>query len=257
MKIRVFLAIIGESLRFALQSIRSNLTRTLLSLFGVTIGVFCIISIFTLVDSLEFSIKESVSKFGDNVIFVHKWPWGFSSDYPWWKYVNRPEIKYQDMQVLQKKFTGGETMCFSTRSSDEKLSFGNNSAEGIIVLAVSHDYEKIVTLNYDAGRYFTEDESQRGDKAVIIGYEVARTLFSSPENAIDQKIQMMNRKLTVIGVLSKEGKALGIGSDQDKQVIVPLNFLRSLSNVNNEQFGPTLMVKGKPGQSLDHGYFRA
>jgi putative ABC transport system permease protein len=241
----------AESLRFAFHSIRSNLTRTLLSLMGVTIGVFCIISIFTLVDSLELSIRDSISRFGDNVIFVHKWPWGFSSDYPWWKYINRPEIKYQEMQVLQKRFTGADAICFSTRSSNEKLTYTNNSAESITVLGVSYDYSKIVALNFDNGRYFTEDESQRGDRVVILGYEVAKSLFNDPDKAVDQKIQMMGRKMKVIGILSKQGKALGIGSEQDKQVLVPLNFLRAISNINNEQFGPTIMVKGKKGESLD------
>jgi putative ABC transport system permease protein len=241
----------GESLRFALQSIRANLTRTLLSLLGVTIGVFCIISIFTLIDSLEFSIRDSVSKFGDNVIFVQKWPWGFSSDYPWWKYMNRPEIKYQDLQQLQKRFTKAEAISFSTMSPNEKLSYRDNSAEGISVLGVSQDYSRILTLNFDYGRFFTEEESQRGDKVVLLGYEVAKTLFINPENAVDKKIRMMNRYLTVIGVMSKQGKALGIGSQQDNQVIVPLNFLRSLSNINSQEFGPTIMVKGVKGASLD------
>jgi putative ABC transport system permease protein len=245
------LAILGESLRFAFQNIRANLMRTLLSLFGVTIGVFCIISIFTLVDSLEISIRDSISRFGDNVIFVHKWPWGFASDYPWWKYVNRPEIKYQDMLLLQKRFKGAEAICFSTRSAGEKLTIGNNSAEGVIVLGVTNDYSRIVALNYLNGRYFTDDESQRGDKVIILGYEVAKSLFTNPENALDQKIQVMNRKLRVIGVLNKEGKALGIGSDQDQQVVVPLSFVRSLSDVNGENFGPTIMVKGLKDESLD------
>jgi len=241
----------GESLRFAFHNIRANVTRTLLSLVGVTIGVFCIISIFTLVDSLELSIRDSISRFGDNVIIVNKWPWIFSSEYPWWKYINRPEITYHDMTELQKRFTSAEAICFSTRSSDEKLSFGSNSVEGITVLAVTPEYSDIIALNYLGGRYFTEDESQQGARVVILGYEAAKGLFTDPENAVGRQITIMNRKLKVIAVLNKEGKALGIGADQDKQVIVPLNFVRSLSNVNNEQFGPTIMVKGHKGQSLD------
>jgi putative ABC transport system permease protein len=241
----------GESLKFAFQSIRSNLTRTLLSLMGVTIGVFCIISIFTLIDSLESSIKSAVSRFGDNVVFVQKWPWAFSRDYPWWKYMNRPEISYQDMQILQKRFTDMEAMCFTTTTQSEKLVYKNNSAEGASVMGVSYDYYKIMTLNFENGRYFTEDESQRGDKVVILGYQVARTLFNNPEEAIDQKIQMLNRKMKVVGVLAKEGQTLGFESNQDKGVIVPVNFIRSLSNVNSQQYGPTIMVKGKPREDID------
>jgi putative ABC transport system permease protein len=82
LKLRVFIAILNESLRFAYQNIRANLLRTLLSLLGVTIGVFCIISILTLVDSIEYNFKQSVSKVGSDVIYMQKWPLIFESEYP-------------------------------------------------------------------------------------------------------------------------------------------------------------------------------
>ncbi len=241
----------GESLRFSLQNIRANLLRTGLSLFGITIGVFCIIGILTLVDSLEMNIRDSISKFGDNVIFVHKWPWGFSSDYPWWKYINRPEVNYNDMQNLQKNFKGAEAMSFSASLQGEKLTAGSNSVENITVAGVTQDYYKIVNVSYEAGRYFSDEESQQGSKVIVLGYEVAKSLFNTPANAIDKNVSVMKRQLRVIGVISKQGKALGIGSDQDKQVLVPFNFMRSMADINSKNFSPVIMVKGKPKQSLD------
>jgi len=251
LKISVFLAIMGESLGFALQNIRANMLRTLLSLLGVTIGVFCIISIFTLVDSLEMNIRDSISKFGDNVIFVHKWPWAFSSEYPWWKYVNRPEVSYKDMVILQKNFKGAEAMCFSAALGGEKLTAGANTTEGISISGITEDYPKIVNLTYEAGRYFSDQESQQGDKVIVLGYDVAKSLFKTPEEAIDKKIEVMKRQLRVVGVLSKQGKALGIGSDQDKQVLVPFNLMRSLYDISSKSFSPAIMVKGKTNESLD------
>jgi len=225
--------------------------RTLLSLLGVTIGVFCIISIFTLVDSLEMNIRDSISKFGDNVIFVHKWPWAFSSDFPWWKYINRPEVSYKDMQVLQKNFTQADAMCFSASLQGEKLTAGTNSAEGITVAGVTSDYYKIVNTGFEAGRFFSDEESQQGDKVIVLGYDVAKSLFNTPQQAINKNVEVMKRKMRVIGVIAKQGKALGIGSDQDKQVIVPFNFMRSMADINSKNFSPVIMVKGKPNESLD------
>ena len=62
-----------ESFRFAWQALRSNLLRTTLSLLGVTIGIFAIIAVFTIVDSMQRSIKESLGSLGTNVVYIQKW----------------------------------------------------------------------------------------------------------------------------------------------------------------------------------------
>ena len=85
----ILLKILQESFRFAIQALIGNKLRTLLSLLGVTIGIFAIISVFAVVDSLERNIRSSVESLGDNVVFVNKWPWSMGEDYPWWKYYQR------------------------------------------------------------------------------------------------------------------------------------------------------------------------
>ncbi|HXC03824.1 MAG TPA: ABC transporter permease, partial [Bacteroidia bacterium] len=87
----LFFTLFKESLLFALTALRVNRLRTVLSLLGVTIGIFAIIFVFTALDSLEKKLRDSVASLGDNVVFVQKWPWTFGPDYPWWKYINRPE----------------------------------------------------------------------------------------------------------------------------------------------------------------------
>ena len=87
----LFIRLIFESLRFALNELRVNLMRTFLSLLGVTIGIFAIIGVLTVVDSLENSIKASLAFIGESVIRVDQFPWDFDDpDYPWWKYFKRP-----------------------------------------------------------------------------------------------------------------------------------------------------------------------
>ncbi|NNC86520.1 MAG: ABC transporter permease, partial [Bacteroidia bacterium] len=87
---RTKINLILESIIFAFQALRTNALRTVLSLLGVTVGIFAIISVFTVVDALERNVRTSVESLGDNVIYIQKWPWGFTSDYPWWKYWQRP-----------------------------------------------------------------------------------------------------------------------------------------------------------------------
>ena len=74
-----------ESFLFAWDALKSNLLRTILSLLGVTVGIFSIIAVFTIVDSLEANIRSSLDFVGDKVIYVQKWPFAFGADFAWWK----------------------------------------------------------------------------------------------------------------------------------------------------------------------------
>ncbi len=101
----IYLRLIAESFRFAWQALRANVLRTFLSLLGVTIGIFAIIAVFTLVDSLERNVRDSMSFIGDKVIYVQKWPWAFGSSYPWWKYFQRPEPTIREFRQIEDRLT--------------------------------------------------------------------------------------------------------------------------------------------------------
>ena len=74
-KMKIFLKLLSESFRFALHEILVNKVRTLLSLLGITIGIFSIIAVFTIFDSMELVIRDSINSLGNDVLFVQKWPW--------------------------------------------------------------------------------------------------------------------------------------------------------------------------------------
>ena len=102
----LLIRLITESFRFAYSSLVINKLRTILSLLGITIGIFCIISVFTIIDSLEKTIRESMSKLGSNVIYVQKWPWApppGETEYPWWKYLNRPVPTLSETQEILRR----------------------------------------------------------------------------------------------------------------------------------------------------------
>ncbi|MEX0883928.1 MAG: ABC transporter permease, partial [Cyclobacteriaceae bacterium] len=109
--------LIWESFRFAMQALKANLTRTILSLLGVTVGIFAIIAVFTLVDSLERNIKDSLSFLGNDVIRVDRFP--FNSDrqnYPWWKYFRRPPGNISEYQFLREKLNSAEGVTISANA---------------------------------------------------------------------------------------------------------------------------------------------
>ncbi len=236
----IILKLIRESYIFAFQSIKTNKTRTILSLSGITIGIFSIISIFTVFDSMERSIHSSIDSLGDNVLFVQKWPWSMGGEYPWWKYWQRPEPKMQDLKQIQKRSQTAEASSLMLQVS-RNIKFQNTTIENVQILAVTQNYNKTMPFDLQQGRYFTHIESNSGSNVVIIGSEIAENLFGQAD-ALEKRIKIFGRKMVVIGVIKKEGEDL-FGNSSDDIVIVPYNFSRTVLDVKN--IGSTIIVKAK------------
>ncbi|GAB5556719.1 MAG: ABC transporter permease [Schleiferiaceae bacterium] len=239
--------LLKESFDFALQALIVNKLRTILSLLGITVGIFAIITVYSAVDSLEANIRNSVSSLGNNVVYVQKMPWGGGGEYKWWKYINRPEPKFTEFELLQKKMKDVPDMAFLF-GSNETVKYRNNSADNVTIFASTHKYDKIWDLDLGEGRYFTENESRSGSAVGIIGVEVVQGLFPDTD-PIGKEIKLLGRKVTIIGVFNRQGKSM-TGQNFDEMVLVPANFLRTLMNLDYLG-GGAIMVKVPPGWTMD------
>jgi len=148
----LFLRLIGESFGFAFTALRENRTRTFLSLLGVTIGILIIIGVFSAVDTLRANLENSVEKLGSKTLYVQKWPWGGGEEYPWWKYVNRPDPDIRDFTALRSRMTTAEAITFNIDIGNRMAQNGNNNVSGITVSAASHDLYDIRKLEIVEGR---------------------------------------------------------------------------------------------------------
>jgi putative ABC transport system permease protein len=233
--------LIYESLLFAINALTINKVRTFLSLLGITIGIFSIISVFTVFDSMENAIKSEINSLGNNVIFIQKWPWAMGGDYPWWKYYRRPEPKLKEMEELMKRTNTVEAAAFMV-SVSRSVYAGNNSMENIPVVAVSQDYTKVMPFDLQSGRYFTYSESHSGRNIAIIGADIAENLFEGTE-AVGEKIKVFGRKLDVIGVTKKEGEGV-FGDSKDDWIIIPAKYAQKVLDFRH--LGATIIVMAKP-----------
>lgn len=242
----LFRTLIIESIRFAWHSLTANKLRTFLSLLGITIGIFSIITVFTVVDSLESNVRKSVASLGDNVIFIQKWPWEFGGDYPWWKYLNRPVPTIEELPEVIKKSTLAQTGAF-VASTSKTVKFRNNSIENVELKCVSHNFDEVKSFEIIEGRYFTEQESASGRNKAIIGYAIAINLFGNTAG-IGKSVSVMGKKFDVIGVFEKEGSS-AIGNSMDNVVLIPINYARNILDLRSERLDPTIYLKAKPGVS--------
>jgi putative ABC transport system permease protein len=237
---------LSESFKFALHALQGNRLRTFLSLLGITIGIFAIILVYSVVDSLEKNIRSSVEELGDNILYVQKWPFGGGGDFPWWKYLNRPEPYPKDAVALEKRSTKAANIAY-VFGTNSNASFRNNTVENIDLIGGSYGFAAIWNFNLSRGRYFTEAESNSGKPYCIIGAEIAEALFAN-KNPIGKRIKVKGRKLIIIGVFTKVGKSL-IGQNYDEMVHVPMAFLQRILNPLNTQ-GNAIMIKAKDGVSI-------
>jgi putative ABC transport system permease protein len=244
----LFLNLIYESLLMALHSIRMNKVRTMLTLLGITIGIFAIISVFTVVDALEDGIRENVASLGDNVVYVQKWPWSFDNDYKWWEYIKRPVPKFTDYEEIVRKAQTVDVAAFSI-SSERAIKYGKNSYENGGIWANTFEFNQIRSFEVERGRYFSPFEAQSGKNICLIGQKVAKDLFVN-EDPLDKYIKISGRKIKVIGLIKKEGTGM-FGGSMDDLVLLQINYARNIIDIRSDYVNPFIMVRAKPGVPLD------
>lgn len=221
-----------------------NKLRTFLSLFGITIGIFCIIGVLTTVGSLERNIQDQVKSLGTNTIYIDKWDYsaGGGPDYPWWKYVNRPSPKFQEMKQISERTPGALYVAFRIKVTDN-VEYNSNSLSNINLYGISEDFENIQPVEVQYGRYLSNAEFDRGSNAVVIGIEVAEKLFGTAEVAIGKEIVSRGKTISVIGVIKKQGKQIIGGWNFDQSIIIPYRFARNM--MNELKADPLIIVQGK------------
>ena len=242
----VIIRLIWESLLMAVQAVTVNRLRAMLSLLGITIGIFAIIAVFTIVDSLESNIRESVNSLGSDIIYVQKWPWAppeGETEYPWWKYMNRPVPTYNEYEFLRDNSRAAQGVCFVS-AVGRRMEYGNNSVDGAYIFGVSDGFQELRAFELESGRYFTPMESNAGRNVVVIGNEIAKDLFQGAD-PIGKYVELLGRKVMVIGVIEKEGKGTFDAFILDEVAILPVSFYKGFIDIRSEMSGPEIWVKAR------------
>lgn len=240
--------LILESLGFAWRALRSNLLRTILSLLGVTIGIFSIIAVLTLVDSLEKNIRDSLNFLGSNVIYVDKWPFTGGNSRDWWKdYIKRPNPSYNEYRFLKANLKNGQTVSIYASTGEVTVKSKNNGINKIRLNGASLDYEKVFEVNIDRGRYFTIDEVEGGRNVVVLGHEVAKALFPKIDNPVGNYVKIKNLRFSIVGIVKKEGESFMGFTSNDYSCIIPYDAYRKLYQTGSgrwNEIGSHIGLKG-------------
>jgi len=249
---KLFFRLLRESFIFSFNAIIANPVRTILSLLGVTIGIFTIIAVLSTVDSLEKSIKDNLSFLGTDNIRVEKWPWDFDNpSYEWWKFWKRPEPTYREYEFLKDNLPSALSVEIATNRGISNVKYLNNSSSVDNLNGVVFENQFFNDWDFIAGRFFTQNETVIGLDAVIIGYKIMEDLFRSPENAIGKQIKIKGKSFTVIGVQSEQGESFGGGDSYDRQMSIPFNTFKKIFRVGRKGSNAVIRIKGD--SELDPG----
>ncbi|NEN23049.1 FtsX-like permease family protein [Cryomorpha ignava] len=230
-KFLIYIRLLREGATFAISALVVNRLRTSLSLLGITIGIFLIISVFTLVSSLEKSIRSSFETLGDDSIFIEKMPWGPEKDgeYAWWEYMQRPNVTFREARQLKERMNSAKAVTFLA-STSRNLERNKNSSENTVIVAATVGFENFISVEVETGRLFTPMELESTRRVCILGSDVSSRLFGESE-ALGQSVKISGFSATVIGVLQKAGSGV-IGGGTDEWCIVPVEFGRMIMQLD-------------------------
>jgi putative ABC transport system permease protein len=247
----MILKTIYESMVQAFQQLASNKLRSFLSLSGIVIGIICIISVLSAVDSLKENINASFEKLGNDVLYVSKQPWNEDPHQNFWKYLQRPEPSFEDLEVLKRKSKLAAKASFAVVLPSRVIKFGSSNVEGAFMAGITDDYVDVFNLTFEKGRFFTAFESAHGTNLAVIGSVLADKLFGTID-PIGKEINVKGQNFMVIGVLEKEGNTLINLFKYDEAILISFNSVKKLINVKSRNvWSSSLSIKAREGVSMD------
>jgi len=243
----VYLRLLKESLSFAINALRNNKLRTLLSLLGVTIGIFSIIAVLAAVDSLDRKISKDLSSLDKNTIYLMKYCFG-PSEIPQWKREQFPNVKYDEYINLKNSLNNTDQVGYQLFVNHESLKYDSKTVADVNMIPSSFEMVDIDGLSFDKGRFYNESESNSGTPVIVLGYDIANGLFGESD-PIGKSIRLYGQRFTVIGVMVKQGAGF-FGDSNDTSVYFPANFLRRMYG-DSDAMTPVIVLKPVKGIDMD------
>lgn len=247
----LFIKITWESFQQALGSLLGNKLRTFLSLLGITIGIFCIITVKSAVDSLQANIVNGFNELGSDVIYLDKMPWNEDPGQNYWKYAKRPDPSLDDYVSIKKKSKLAENASYTIFTGGRTVKFLSSSVSNAFIMGSTPEYASIQNIKIAEGRIFSQTEYESGSNKVVLGYKVYNELFKNI-NGIGKEVKLFGQDFQVIGYLESEGDNAFNFINFDDVLWLNFNCIKKYVNVKDEStVGRMLNIKAKKNTDLN------
>ncbi|MFJ1379189.1 ABC transporter permease [Capnocytophaga canimorsus] len=237
----IYIQLFKESFNFAIKALRDNKLRTFLSLLGVTVGIFSIISVLSAVDSLNRNIQENLSGLDKNAMYISKFSFG-PTDVPRWQRLNFPQVTYSEYEFIRKEVPNVGTAAYTIFGVESSIKYERKTIENVFASVATSEISEIEDIKVEKGRLASESESNSGNPVIVLGHHIAKQLFEN-EDPIGKEVRYLGKKMVVIGVLKKYGSV----SENDEKVFVLATFVRKFINTGTQGVPSGIAVKPKKG----------
>jgi putative ABC transport system permease protein len=146
----LYFRLLKESLSFALNALTNNKLRTLLSLLGVTIGIFSIIAVLAAVDSMDKKIKDDLSDMDLNTIYLMRFSFG-PSEVDRWKREQFPNVTYEEFEHIRKSVNGIDKISFNLFTRNESIKYESKTVNSIRVKPSTNEFFDIECSHVHTG----------------------------------------------------------------------------------------------------------
>jgi putative ABC transport system permease protein len=215
-------ALLSESFRLALISLRSAKLRTFLTLLGIIVGVSSVIAVMTILTGLDQTVATAFSSQGSTVFSVAKRPLVITSREDLVKYNKRKDVTREDADAIQRLCRSCWRVGIASNGRG-LVKFGDKRSEDVAVRGLTLSMYDIESIVIQAGRHWTQNEGDAGSNVCIIGTDLLDNLFDgrAAEDVVDKEIRVDGRPLRILGVAAPFGKVLGFS--RDNFVYVPFD----------------------------------
>ena len=221
---------LSETIRLALTALRTNKLRSLLTILGVTIGVFSVIGVMTALNVIQGSIESGLSFLGSNIFQFAKYPSVNTSD-PEEKFANRRNITLEEGRELER-LMGGEAaaICFKIFDGGKPASYGRTKLQGLSLVGTNEHFLVANSYTLGYGRNLSSEDVALARSVAVVGTNIQKKLFPN-ETPIGKTIKLNEKPYQIIGVFAEKGSSFG--QSQDDLVIMPITrFLADFGRVN-------------------------
>ncbi len=210
---------ISEAVRIALQSLTGARLRSALTTLGIVIGVTTVIAIVAIIQGLNKSFESQIQLLGAHTLYVDKWKW-LNVEGDWWLYRNRKAIGTPELKAIQRDSTLA-TAVSPMIQTKAPVARGQKELTGVNVNGAGEQHLATGGGTVQAGRFLAEGDVEMGRPVTVLGADVADALFpgASPESVLGQRVLVSGRPFTVVGLMERRGRLLGIPLDNN--VLVP------------------------------------
>ncbi len=244
-----FLKIFTESFKLAFDELRNNTLRSILSLLGITIGIFCIIAIFTGVDFLNSSVEDSFKEIGTDVLYVERDPWQFTADVPWWEYQKRRYITYENFKKLEEKMTTPDVISYLSYHPGLTVRHRGTSVKNVNMLGITGGSQVILNIHMKYGRFFSQAELE-GIPVAIVGKDLSKEIFGEEVDPTGAIVKVNGKRVKILGLMADKDNLLGV-YDLREFLIVPHEVARRMFKITPYNTFQRVGVKAKEGRSVD------